>query len=136
MIFNRTRAACCAVVLILAGCSGGGGGSPAVSSDAPVFYVPGTTNVEPNPITFTEGQSVQFEPQEQGYGGTFSIQPVSGSSGAGCINTFPATVANGQSFTSATASVSGCSSYPQTETYNVTDSNGHGATIVVQINAP
>jgi hypothetical protein len=98
--------------------------------------VPGSGTLESNPITFTSGQSVQFEPLESGYQGSFSIQPVNGTSGAGCINTFPATIANGQPFTSATASVSGCSSYPQSETYDVSDSNGHAATVTIQINAP
>jgi hypothetical protein len=121
-------------VLALAAC--GGGSTPSVASDAPVLDVPGTTTVVSNPITFTSGQSVQFEPQEAGYAGTFTIQPAGGSSGSACINTFPATVPTGQSFTSATASSSGCSTYPQTATYNVSDANGHATAITVQINAP
>jgi hypothetical protein len=131
------RLACLVTLLALTACGGSGGGStPATNGDAPAFFVPGTTTLENNPITFAEGQSVQFEPEEAGYQGTFSIQAVSGTAGAGCINTFPATIANNQSFTAATASVSGCSSYPQTETYNVQDSNGHGSSVTVQINAP
>jgi hypothetical protein len=131
------RVAALFAVCALAACGGGGGGSsPSVTSDAPVFYVPGSTTLENNPITFPEGQSVQFEPQESGYGGAFSIVPVNGTGDSGCINTFPSSIANGQSFTSATASVSGCSSYPQSETYDVSDSNGHAATVTIQINAP
>jgi hypothetical protein len=123
-------------VLALAACGGGGGGStPTVASDAPAFFVPGTSNVVSNPLAFTSGQSVQFEPQESGYQGAFTIQTMSGSSGASCITTGPATVANGSAFTSSTAS-GGCSSYPQTETYDVSDSNGHTSTITIQINAP
>jgi hypothetical protein len=124
-----------AAVLTLAAC-GGGGSTPSVASDTPVLYVPGTTTVVSNPITFTSGKSVQFEPQEAGYQGTFTIQATSGTSGAACMNTSPATVATGQSFTSATASTSGCSTYPQSTTYNVSDVNGHGTTITVQIDAP
>jgi hypothetical protein len=131
------RLTCLVTLLALTACGGSGGGStPATSGDAPEFFVPGTTTLENNPITFTEGQSVQFEPQESGYQGTFSIQAVSGTSGAGCINTFPATIADNQAFTAATASVSGCSSYPQSETYIVQDVNGHGASVTIQINAP
>jgi hypothetical protein len=124
-----------AVVLALAAC-GGGSSTPSVASDTPVLYVPGTTTVVSNPVAFTSGQSVQFEPQEAGYEGTFTIQAAGGTSGAACISTFPATVPTGQSFTSATASSSGCSTYPQTATYNVSDTNGHATAITVQINAP
>jgi hypothetical protein len=123
-------------VLALAACGGGGSSTPTVSSDTPVLYAPGTTNVVSNPLAFTSGQSVQFEPQEPGYQGTFTIQAVSGTSDSACITTSPATVANGGAFTSSTTSTAGCTSYPQSETYNVSDSNGHGATITIQINAP
>jgi hypothetical protein len=124
-----------AAVLALAACGGGGGSTPTVASDAPVLFVPGTSTVVSNPLAFTSGQSVQFEPQESGYQGSFTIQTMSGTSGASCITTGPATVANGSSFTSSTAS-GGCSSYPQSETYNVSDSNGHTSSITIQINAP
>jgi hypothetical protein len=124
-----------AAVLALAAC-GGGSSTPPVSSDTPVLFTPGTANAVANPLAFTSGQSVQFEPQESGYQGTFSIQTVSGSSDDACITTSPATVANGGAFTSSTTSSAGCTSYPQSETYNVTDSNGHGTTITIQINAP
>jgi hypothetical protein len=79
---------------------------------------------------------VQFEPQESGYQGSFTIIAVSGTSGDACITTSPATVANGGFFTSSTTSSAGCTSYPQSETYDVSDANGHGATVTVQINAP
>jgi hypothetical protein len=121
-----------AAALALAGC-GGGGSVPA--SDAPVLYVPGTATVISNPVAFTSGQSVQFEPQEAGYQGTFTIQATGGTSGAACITTFPATLATGQSFTAATANSSGCSTYPQSTTYDVSHTNGHTTTITVQINA-
>jgi hypothetical protein len=123
-----------AAVLALAAC-GGGGSSPTVASDAPVLYVPNTSTVVSNPLAFTSGQSVQFEPQETGYQGAFTIQAMSGTSDASCITTGPATIANGAVFTSSTAS-GGCTSYPQSETYDVSDSNGHASTITVQINAP
>jgi hypothetical protein len=125
-----------AAVLALAACGGGGSSTPSVSSDTPVLYAPGTANVVSNPLTFTSGQSVQFEPQESGYQGTFTVQAVSGTSDSACITTSPATVANGGSFTSSTTSPTGCTSYPQSETYDVSDSNGHGATVTIQINAP
>jgi hypothetical protein len=130
------RLICIAAVLVLAGCGGGGSSTPSVSSDTPVIYSPGTANVVPDPLTFTSGQSVQFEPQEANYQGTFSIQSVSGTSDDACITTSPATVANGGSFTSSTTSTAGCTTYPQSETYDVSDSNGHGATVTIQINAP
>jgi hypothetical protein len=124
-----------AAVLTLAAC-GGGGSTPSVTSDTPVLFVPGTTTVVSNPITFTSGRSVQFAPQEAGYQGTFTIQATGSTSGAACMTTTPATVATGQFFTSATASTSGCSTYPQSTTYNVSDVNGHSTTITVQINVP
>jgi hypothetical protein len=129
------RLFCVAAVLALAACGGGGGSTPTVASDAPVLFVPGTSNVVSNPLPFTSGTSVQFEPQESGYQGSFTIQAMSGTSGASCITTGPATIANGSVFTSSTTS-GGCSSYPQSETYDVSDSNGHASTITIQINAP
>jgi hypothetical protein len=126
-----------ALAFALTACGGGGGGgSTPTLSDTPVLFVPGTGTLVANPVTFTSGQSVQFEPQETDYSGTFSISAISGTAGAACIATAPATVANGGSFTSSTATSAGCTSYPQSETYNVSDANGHGATITVQINAP
>jgi hypothetical protein len=125
-----------AAVLALAACGGGGSSTPSVSSDTPVLFVPGTANAVSNPLTFISGQSVQFEPQEANYQGSFTVQPVSGTSGDACITTSPTAVANGGSFTSSTTSSAGCTSYPQSETYDVSDSNGHGATITIQINAP
>lgn len=115
---------------------GGGGSTPQASSDTPVLYVPNTSTVVSNPVSFTSGQSVQFQPQEAGYSGAFTITAISGTAGAACITASPASVASGGSFTASTTSSAGCTSYPQSETYNVADSNGHGATIVVQINAP
>jgi|GEM_PF-6313468 hypothetical protein len=125
-----------AAVLALAACGGGGSSTPTVSSDTPVLVAPGTANAVANPLAFTSGQSVQFEPQEPGYQGSFTIQAVSGTSGDACITTSPTAVGNGGSFTSSTTSPAGCTSYPQSETYNVSDSNGHGATLTIQINAP
>jgi hypothetical protein len=115
---------------------GGGGSTPPAASDTPILYVPGTATVVGNPVSFTSGQSVQFEPQEASYAGAFTISASSGTAGAACITISPATVANGGSFTASTTSSAGCTSYPQSETYDVADSNGHGASIVVQINAP
>src|ERR1700733_15231798 len=125
-----------AAVLALAACGGGGSSTPSVSSDTPVLFAPGTANAVSNPLAFTSGQSVQFEPQEANYQGSFTVQPVSGTSGDACITTSPTAVANGGSFTSSTTSSAGCTAYPQSETYDGPDSNGHGATITIQINAP
>jgi hypothetical protein len=125
-----------ALAFALTACGGGGSSAPPTLSDTPVLFVPGSATAVANPLTFTSGQSVQFEPQETSYSGAFTITAVSGTAGAACIATSPATVANGGSFTASTATPAGCTSYPQSETYDVADSNGHGATITVQINAP
>jgi hypothetical protein len=135
MVGRMQRFVWIALAFALTAC-GGGGSTPAASSDTPVLYVPGTATVVANPVTFTSGQSVQFEPLETDYSGTFSIAAISGTSGAACIAMAPTTVANGGSFTASTATPAGCASYPQSETYDVSDANGHGATVTVQINAP
>jgi hypothetical protein len=120
--------------LTLAGCGGGGGATPTLST-TPIVYVPGTSTVVSNPVTFVSGQSVQFEPLESGYQGTFNITTATSTAGAACISTTPSTVQSGQAFTSATVS-GGCVSYPQSVTYDITDVNGHGTNVTVQINAP
>jgi hypothetical protein len=120
---------------MLAGCGGGGGAAPTLST-TPIVYVPGTSTVVSNPVTFVSGQSVSFEPLESGYQGTFNITTATSTAGAACINTTPSTVQSGQAFTSATASPAGCVSYPQSVTYDVTDVNGHGTNVTVQITAP
>jgi hypothetical protein len=128
------RLLCVTAVLALAACGGGGGSTPAVASDVPILYVPNTSTVVGSPLTFSDGQSTQFQPQESGgYLGTFSLQAVSGTA---CITATPSSLANGQSFTVAATSAAGCPTYPQTATYSVSDMYGHATTIVVQINAP
>jgi hypothetical protein len=130
------RSLAVAVLFALSACGGGGGSTPAVSSTTPVIYVPNTSTVAASPTTFTDGQSVQFEPQEADYQGTFSITPITGTAGSACITTAPATVANGGVFTSTASSPAGCTSYPQSVQYNIADANGHGTTFTVQMNAP
>jgi len=124
-----------AAFLLLAGCGGGGGSAPGLT-DTPIVYVPGTATPVSEPVTFVSGQSVQFEPLESGYQGTFSITTATTTSGGSCISTTPSTLQSGQSFTSATASPAGCVSYPQSVTYDVDDVNGHATTVTVQITAP
>jgi hypothetical protein len=136
MVGRMHRFVWIALAFALTACGGGGGSTSPTLSDTPVLYVPGTATVVANPVTFTSGQSVQFEPQEGDYSGTFNIAAISGTAGAACIAMAPATVSNGGSFTASTATPAGCTSYPQSETYNVSDANGHGATVTVQINAP
>jgi hypothetical protein len=129
------RVICVIAALSLAACGGGGGSAPALS-DTPVLYLAGTATVVPTPLTFTAGQSVQFAPQEAGgYQGSFTIATLSGTAGDACITMSPAAVSNGAAFTASTGSPA-CSSYPQSETYAVSDVYGHSTTVTIQINAP